>query len=83
MSHDEGIPHSRSFFLAGDVFPLTERYGGPTVKKTIKKLTLNRETLRNLNEEQLQDIAGGGKSKQYSECPDLSCGFACTAIDCA
>lgn len=54
------------------------------MKKTVKKLTLAKETLRNLNEEQLQDIAGGGgKSKNYSECPDLSCGFACTAINCA
>jgi natural product precursor len=54
------------------------------VKKTVKKLTLNRETLRNLNEEQLENIGGGAvvKSKQYSECPDLSCGFACTAINC-
>jgi hypothetical protein len=52
------------------------------VKKTVKKLSLAKETLRNLNEEQLQDVAGGEKSKRYSECPDLSCGFACTAIDC-
>jgi hypothetical protein len=55
-----------------------------TVKKTIKKLTLNRETLRNLNEEQLENVGGAAdKSKQYSACPDLSCGFACTAINCA
>ena len=54
------------------------------MKKTVKKLTLNRETLRNLNEEQLENIGGGAvvKSKQYSECPDLSCGFACTYINC-
>lgn len=53
------------------------------MKKTVKRLALHKETLRNLNEEQLQDAAGGGeKSKQYSECPDLSCGFACTAINC-
>ena len=53
------------------------------MKKTVKKLSLAKETLRNLNEERLQDVAGAGeKSKRYSECPDLSCGFACTAIDC-
>jgi hypothetical protein len=54
-----------------------------TVKKTIKKLTLNRETLRNLNEEQLENVGGAAdKSKQYSACPDLSCGIACTYINC-
>ncbi len=52
------------------------------MKKTVKKLSLAKETLRNLNEEQLQDVAGGERSKRFSECPDLSCGFACTAIDC-
>lgn len=52
------------------------------MKKAIKKLSLAKETLRNLNEEQLQDVAGGERSKQFSACPDLSCGFACTAIDC-
>lgn len=54
------------------------------MKKTVKKLSLNRETLRNLNEEQLENIDGGAvvKSKQYSECPDLSCGIACTYINC-
>ena len=54
------------------------------MKKTIKKLNLNRETLRNLNEEQLEKIGGAeDKSKRYSECPDLSCGFACTYVNCA
>jgi hypothetical protein len=53
------------------------------VKKTVKKLTLNRETLRSLTEEQIEKVGGGeDKSKRYSECPDLSCGFACTAINC-
>jgi natural product precursor len=48
------------------------------VKKTLKKLNLNKETLRNLNEEQLNEVAGGEKSKQYSQCPELSCGIGCT-----
>ena len=50
------------------------------VKKSIKKLSLAKETLRNLNEEQLQDAIGGVKSKNYSDCG--SCGIACTVIDC-
>ncbi|HEX6901618.1 MAG TPA: class I lanthipeptide [Thermoanaerobaculia bacterium] len=50
------------------------------MKKSIKKLSLAKETLRNLNEEQLQDVAGGVKSKNYSDCG--SCGIACTVIDC-
>jgi natural product precursor len=48
------------------------------MKKNIKKLVLSKETLRNLNEEQLNDVAGGDKSVQYSRCPDLSCGIGCT-----
>jgi natural product precursor len=48
------------------------------VKKNIKKLILSKETLRNLNEEQLNEVAGGDKSVQYSRCPDLSCGIGCT-----
>jgi natural product precursor len=49
-----------------------------SVKKSMKKLVLNKETLRNLNEEQLNDVAGGARSVQYSRCPDLSCGIGCT-----
>lgn len=52
------------------------------MKKSIKKLSLAKETLRNLNEEQLNEVAGGAKSEQYSRCPELSCGIACTYIDC-
>ena len=52
------------------------------MKKIVKKLSLAKETLSKLNEDQLQGVAGGEKSKQFSACPDLSCGFACTAIDC-
>ncbi len=53
------------------------------MKKSIKKLALAKETLRTLNEEQLKNVGGGEKSKRFSECPDLSCGFACTYVDCA
>jgi natural product precursor len=52
------------------------------MKKSIQKLTLSKETLRNLTEEQMQDIAGGNNSKVYSECPDKSCGIACTYVGC-
>jgi len=51
------------------------------VKKTIKKLALNRETLRNLADNQLNEVAGAKRSDVYSECPDKSCGIACT-IEC-
>ena len=53
------------------------------MKKSIKKLSLAKETLRNLNEEHLENSGGAAeKSKRFSECPDLSCGFACTYVDC-
>lgn len=51
------------------------------MKKSIKKLALNKETLRNLNESLLNEVAGAKKSDVYSECPDKSCGIACT-IEC-
>jgi len=50
------------------------------MKKSIKKLALAKETLRNLNEDQMTDVAGGVPSRKYSDCG--SCGIACT-IDCA
>ena len=50
------------------------------MKKSIKKLTLAKETLRNLNEDQIADVVGGVASKRYSDCG--SCGIACTVIDC-
>jgi natural product precursor len=50
------------------------------MKKSIKKLTLAKETLRNLNEDQMSDVAGGVPSKRYSDCG--SCGIACTYVDC-
>ena len=56
------------------------------MKKT-KKLTLNRETLRNLEENRMAEIAAGAPPPtlrrdcytQYTYCG--SCGIACT-IDC-
>jgi hypothetical protein len=50
-----------------------------SMKKTIKKLALAKETLRNLNEDQIANVAGG-ITKRYSDCG--SCGIACTVIDC-
>ncbi len=52
------------------------------MKKSIKKLTLAKETLRNLNEEQLESV-GGAQSEHFSACPNLSCGFICTRFACA
>lgn len=52
------------------------------MKKSIKKLALSKETLRNLNEDQLNEAAGGRKSDVYSECLNKSCGIACTYVDC-
>ena len=52
------------------------------MKKNTQKLSLNKETLRNLNEEQLNEVAGAKRSDVYSECPDKSCGIACTYVDC-
>ncbi len=49
------------------------------MKKSIKKLALAKETLRNLNEDQIANVAGG-ITKRYSDCG--SCGIACTYIDC-
>jgi hypothetical protein len=56
-----------------------EKYGDFLMKKSIKKLALAKETLRNLNEEQIANVAGG-ITKRYSDCG--SCGIACTVIDC-
>jgi hypothetical protein len=50
-----------------------------SMKKSIKKLALAKETLRNLNEDQMGNVAGG-ITKRYSDCG--SCGIACTVIDC-
>jgi hypothetical protein len=50
-----------------------------SMKKSIKKLALAKETLRNLNEDQIANVAGG-ITKRYSDCG--SCGIACTVIDC-
>ena len=52
-------------------------------KRTVKRLTLNRETLRSLDENNLRVAAGGApppKSAVWSECE--TCGIACTIITC-
>jgi natural product precursor len=49
------------------------------VKKNTTKLTLSKETLRSLDEKQVNDVVGGiDKSLQYSRCINNSCGIACT-----
>ena len=50
------------------------------MKKTISKLTLNRETLRRLDEAQMQGVAGAAPSLQASRCD--TCGIACTVYTC-
>ena len=50
------------------------------MKKQVKKLTLNRETLRDLDENRMSEVAGGDPSRKYTNCG--SCGIACTVIDC-
>ena len=52
------------------------------MKKSIKKLTLAKETLRGLTDSQINNVAGGNNSKVYSQCPDKSCGIACTIVGC-
>jgi hypothetical protein len=55
-------------------------------KNKMSKLSLNRETLRSLEENQMLRVNGGGQetkkdcNTQYTYCG--SCGIACTAIDC-
>lgn len=52
------------------------------MKKESRKLTLNRETLRALDEDWLRNVAGQAiVSTQYSRC-NQSCGIACTVITC-
>lgn len=50
------------------------------MKKTISRLTLNRETLRRLDEAQMQGVAGALPSLQASRCD--TCGIACTVYTC-
>ena len=45
-------------------------------KRTVKKLTLNRETIHNLNDASLHKIVGGGVSGKRS-CPETTCGKNC------
>jgi natural product precursor len=50
------------------------------MKKQVKKLTLNKETLRTLDESQMHEVAGGDPSHKYTKCG--SCGIACTVDTC-
>ncbi len=56
-------------------------------KNKTSRLTLNKETLRSLEESHMQNVAGGAPTHgvgcytaNYTDCG--SCGIACTAIDC-
>ena len=52
-------------------------------KTTLKRLALNRETLRSLDAIGMRGVAGGAprpKSAQYSECD--TCGIVCTVLTC-
>jgi hypothetical protein len=60
-------------------------------KNRVNKLTLNKETLRSLDESRMPEVAGGAtQGGCYTKTPDCytqytycgSCGIACTAIDC-
>jgi hypothetical protein len=52
------------------------------MKKTISKLTLNRETLHRLDEAQIRGAVGNGpdQSLQYSRCD--TCGIVCSVYTC-
>lgn len=55
------------------------------MKKTRKKLTLNRETIGNLTEDRLGEVAGatGGKSYCLTCITDCNCpSLNCTQTDC-
>ncbi|HKV10810.1 MAG TPA: class I lanthipeptide [Thermoanaerobaculia bacterium] len=43
------------------------------MKKPMKKLILTKETLRNLEESKLQDVAGAGT---------YTCGYSCGPLQC-
>ena len=56
-------------------------------KNKMSKLSLNKETLRSLEESRMTQVAGGEQTRgigcytaNYTDCG--SCGIACTAIDC-
>ena len=49
-------------------------------KREIKKLSLNKETLRSLEEGQMLKVAGADPSHKYTNCG--SCGIACTVVSC-
>jgi hypothetical protein len=56
------------------------------MKKSLKKLTLTKETLRSLEEGQMSGIGGGDRQTKRPDCYTQytycgSCGIACT-VDC-
>jgi hypothetical protein len=51
------------------------------MKKSMKKLSLSKETLRSLDEAMAREAVGAAPSFEYSRC-DVSCGIACTVLTC-
>jgi len=49
------------------------------MKKSLKKLSLNRETVRTLGREKLENVAGGADSGKRS-CPETTCGASCLCV---
>ncbi len=52
------------------------------MKKIVRKLTLNRETLRRLDEAQLRGAVGNGPDQALPFSRQNTCGIACTAYNC-
>ncbi|HSF42155.1 MAG TPA: class I lanthipeptide [Thermoanaerobaculia bacterium] len=51
------------------------------MKKSIKKLTLNRETLRQLTKQETQEVAGGASGDTSCRCK-LETGCECATVGC-
>jgi hypothetical protein len=47
------------------------------MKRQIKKLTLSKETLRDLEESRMREVAGARPNSHF-----VTCGIACTAFNC-
>lgn len=58
------------------------------MKKSLRKISLNRETLRHLETNQLHGVAGGsfgggGGTCEFSACDDKSCEVGTSCVHCA
>jgi natural product precursor len=50
--------------------------------KKVKKLTLNRETVKKMFDEELRTVAGGATETVCTACPRM-CSDPCTSGDCS